>query len=412
MPLVAPFRGLRFNPGRVPTLSAVVTPPYDVISREQQQKFYRRHRYNFIRIVFGKPQGSDTRQRNPYSRARRTLESWVRQNVMRFDEEPSLYPYRQRYRLNGKSCERWGLIGLVRLDSPNVYPHEETRPKPKLDRLRLLESLQASLSPVFGLIRDFRGSYRERILSACRGRRPIGEALLDEVRHTLWKVSDPAWIRSACRYLAGQELYIGDGHHRFEAAVDYRDARRAKDPCYTPSSPYNFSLFYLAAVEREEPGLLPTHRVISGLSDGAIQGFTGRLSEKHRCRVVRTGMEGMVRQLSRLRKGGKVAVGFYSADAGRYILEPDRSPSYRMDVEWLHGELLKKQIASGAQVAFTQDLQEAVRLVRQRKAQALFVMQPVRLEEVFSRARSGVRMPGKTTYFYPKVLAGWVEYKF
>ena len=344
MPSIEPFRALRYNLKKVGSLSRVVTPPYDVISLEARRSYYRAHPQNFIRVVYGK-------SRDPYSEAKANLTRWVRDGVLKRDEEPGLYPYEQEYRLKGKTHRRLGLIALVRLDS-RVYPHERIFGGPKEDRLRLMRKVGASLDPIFGLVPDVRGTYRRLIQTACRSRKPAASFRFQGVRHRLWRMTDPAWIRKFQRALRAKDLVIADGHHRFEAARAFRRERKEKDPSYRPDAPYNFVMFYLSAVGAEEPGLLPTHRLV------------------------------------------KVR------------------PPARLQVEWLQPGISEKLLKGQANLFYTQDLESACEQVRSGRAQALLVMPPPRLKEVLARALAGRRMPRKTTYFYPKLLSGLVEHPF
>ncbi len=411
MPLIAPFKGLRYDKKKVGSLADVVTPPYDVISPEGQTQFYQRHRWNFVRVVFGKGYPTDTKQHNRYSRARQTLEEWIQKGILTLDPEPSVYPYLQEYVLSGRSYRRWGVIALVRLDSPRICPHEETRAEPKLDRLRLLESVEASLSPIFGLIPDAQGQYRRFIVQACLSRPPVAVIRLDGVKHSLWRIGDPGWVKRLKASLRSKELIIADGHHRYESAISYRNARRARNPHDTPNAPYNFAMFYLAAAAAEEPGLLPTHRVLRRLSQSQLKKLLQEMQALNLVQPVKT-LGTLRAQLQQLRSQGRLGVGLYTGNGGAYLLETRQGSPYEFDVEWLHQEILPQWIGPQPEVCYTQDLALARRWLRQGKAQALFLVLPPPLQAVLERARSRQRMPGKTTYFYPKPLAGLVEYKF
>ncbi len=409
--IVEPFRGLRYNPRKVGSLSRVVTPPYDVISPAGQARYYRLHPKNFVRIVFGKGRVSDTKGRDRYSRARQTLEAWIRDGTFLQDPEPSFYPYLQEYTLSGRRYRRWGLVALVRLDS-RILPHEATREGPKKDRYRLLGAVRASLSPIFGLIPDAEGEYRRLILQGCRGRRPVGEARLGGVRHLLWRNANPVWLAKVKKALRSKELVIADGHHRCEAALAYRKDRMKKDPRTSPRAPYHFAMFYLASTGKEEPGLLPTHRLVQGFSRSKLDQFLKEGTVRKRIQPG-SSLEVLVERLKRLRAKGRLGVGLYTGNgSGGCLLEAPARSGHRLDVEWLHQEILPRCTGRETQITYTENLRLAQRGLSFRQAQALFLVQPPPLAEVIRRARSFLRMPAKTTYFYPKPLAGLVEYKF
>ncbi len=413
MPVIAPFKGLRYEPSRVGSLAKVVTPPYDIISPEGQRKYYRQHPYNFVRVVFGKGRPRDTPLDNRYIRAQRTLARWMKEGTLRQDDTPSVYPYLQEYSLGGKVHRRWGIIALVRLDSPRVYPHEATRPQPKLDRIRLLSAVQASLSPIFGLIPDPLGDYEERIRQACQRCRPIVSLRIDGVSHRLWRLDDPPWIARLAAFLRPKEMIIADGHHRFEAALAYFRRRSRRDPSGRAPRPYQFAMFYLACAGSVEPGLLPTHRLVPRLPRRKVTRLLAAI-KGHGQLEGGLSLRQLTSRLSLFAHRGQVAVGLYGAGhRGGFLLTPNSSSAApSLDVQWVHGQIFPRWLGRTRELSYTQDLRGAAAWIRKRAQGALFVMQPPDLTRVLAWARAGRRMPGKTTYFYPKPLAGLVEYKF
>lgn len=409
MPVIAPFRGLRYDLRKVKSLKQVVTPPYDVISPEGQARYYRLHPYNFIRVVYGKSYPSDTPHRNRYTRARDTFDRWIQEGVLRPDPKPSLYPHCQEYALEGRRYRRWGVMTLVRLDSTKVYPHENVRQEPKTDRLRLLKALQAPLSPIFGLIPDQRHSYQRFLERACRLKKPVASVYVEGVRHLLWRMDEPSWIQRLQRLLAAKELVIADGHHRFEAALQYRKLQERSPSDLSSDAPYHYAMFYLACCALHEPGLLPTHRVLKGVSDAKRQTLLKSLEEKGSLQAVRT-LHQLTLRLRHLKGQGRLGVGLYTGNGHGYLLESLRGNPFKLDVEWLHQGILP--LFNGDEVIYTPHLKEAAALVCGDRHRILFVMQPPTLTDVLTRARAALRMPRKTTYFYPKPLAGLVEYSF
>ena len=394
MPSIEPFKALRYNPKKVGSLSRVVTPPYDVISPEGRRAYYKAHPQNFIRVVFGK-------SRDPYSEARSSLQRWVRSGVLMRDKEAGLYPYEQEYRVKGKIHRRVGLIALVRLDS-RIYPHERIFGGPKQDRLQLMRKVNASLDPIFGLVPDSGEGYRRLVRAVCRNQKPVAAFRFQGVRHRLWRVTDPSWIRKFRQALRAKDLIIADGHHRFEAARAFRQERKEKDLSYRSDAPYNFVMFYLSAVGTEEPGLLPTHRLVK-VPTALLKQLKGE-------RIPSKGL--LVRRLRSLREHGSLGIGLYTGNGAGTLLRPGPKSGFELDVEWLQQQILGKQLGVSAQVSYTQDLDAAYAKVRSGEAQAVFVMQPPRLKDVLRRARAGRRMPRKTTYFYPKLVSGLVGFPF
>ena len=370
------------------------------------------HPRNFIRVVFGKRYPSDSLRRDVYSRAKAALSDWTRSGILRRDEEPGVYPYEQNYKIKGKAYRRLGVIALVRLDS-RIYPHENIFGGPKLDRLKLMKAVNASLDPIFGLVPDEGGRYRRSVEAACRGRNPVAAFEFQGVRHRLWRITDPVWIRRIREALRSKDLVIADGHHRFEAARAYQEERRSRDPSRGPDAPYNFAMFYLSAAGSEEPGLLPTHRLVNVRPPDRLKRMLNQAKEKKLAEPV-AGRERLTARLRLLRRQNRLGIGFYNGNGASLLLRPPKGSSFRLDVEWLQEEILRKRLGgdSGVTVSYTQDLEAAYGKVRKGEAQALFVMQPPRLRDVLERARAGRRMPRKTTYFYPKLVSGLVGYPF
>jgi len=411
VPIIAPFNGIRYNRKQGGSISRVVTPPYDVISPRQQAGYYRKHPNSFIRLVLGKTYASDTAARNRYSRAKAVFDRWMKSGVLKQDAEPSVYPYSQAYLLNGKRYIRWGVISLVHLASKDIYPHENIRKAPKMDRQKLLGAVRAALSPIFGLVPDRAGGFRAWIRSACAVRRPEAVALCDGVEHRLWRISDPKRIAQLQRLMDRRALIIADGHHRFEAACQYR-RQRGRHRKGSTAVASDYTMFYLAAVAKEDPGLLPTHRVVQEITPRQLERLAHGLSGCNGPIRRKLSAQEMQARLKRLVHQRKVGMGVYLRSRKPFLLEAAGNCQHGLDVEWLHKGLLPRWVGPQAEVVYTQDLREGLRWLKAGKAQVVFQMQPPRFDEVLARARSGKRMPGKTTYFYPKPIAGLVEYRF
>src|SRR5579885_1065876 len=158
-PIIAPFRGTRYQSAKVPDLSKVTAPPYDVISPEGQKKFYERDPHNIIRLILGYQFPEDADQNNRYTRSAADLKSWLEQGVLAREKEPSFYLYEQHFEiktLGQRPFVRRGFLALRRLEEfgKGIKPHEKTLAGPKADRLLLTKACQANLSPIFSLYSD------------------------------------------------------------------------------------------------------------------------------------------------------------------------------------------------------------------------------------------------------------------
>src|SRR5581483_4286499 len=256
---VRPFAGLRFS--GVP-LADAIAPPFDVISPAQQAELYDRSPYNVVRLELG-------REPDRYAEAGRCYQAWRSAGVLRRDE-PSLYLYEQRFAVAGATHTRVGLVVRVKLEpweAGVVLPHELTHSKAKEDRIQLMRAVKANVSPVFGLYEDPGRELAGKLASAA-SQPPLAEATDDAgEQHRLWKL--PA--DSVAEFFAGKQLFIADGHHRYETALAYRDEAGTEAAKYV----------MMVLVDFADPGLVvfPTHRLMYGLSDQQQSKLTEGLGE-------------------------------------------------------------------------------------------------------------------------------------
>jgi len=414
MPAIFPLRGIRYS-STVGRLDGVVAPPYDVISPEAQTALYRRSPYNVVRVVYGRGRQTDRPGHDRYTRARALFLEWLRQGILRMDRAPACYPYRQRFRHEGRAYDRWGLVGLIRLGEPTIFPHEETSSIPKQDRLQLLQSVQANLSPIFGLVDDADRRYRT-LLSRCAGRPPLASVMFEGIQHDLWRITVTAAIHRVQAMLESQAMLLADGHHRYEVAMAYRDQLRQRNGQFTPHHPANFMLAYVAAFDAHDPGILPTHRVFGGLGGWTLDRLAAAASW---LTVERMANDVAVQErLARRSASDSPAVGCYAGNgqwAVATLTHPDRS--VRLDVELLHRLIVPRCLApdplaaSRLTITYTQEWGEAVRRVDQRLGTVAWRLRPPTFAQIIQCVKDARRLPQKSTYFLPKPLAGLVIHR-
>src|SRR3990167_9711410 len=221
---IIPFRGLRFNQEKIRELKLALSPPYDVISAAEQSRLYKAHKYNVVRIILGKEKKSDDALHNRYSRARGFFKSWLRQGILIQDKKPSIYIYEQSYIFEGRRLRRIGFIALLKLEPPDkgvILAHEKTFSKPREDRLKLLQSTEANLSPIFGLYPD--EHFRiDRLLTGYRRTAPLADFEFEGIRNRLWRIDSRNFIQALTKLMRRKRIFIADGHHRHEAAYYYK----------------------------------------------------------------------------------------------------------------------------------------------------------------------------------------------
>ncbi len=425
---VRPFRGLRFDPSLTDPALAIA-PPYDVISPEEQFALYGRSPHNIVRVEYGEQRVGDTASDNRYTRAARDLDDWRRSGVLVRDEHPAVYSYRQEFTWEGRRYARHHCFAAARLEDwtqGDIKPHEHTLSGPKADRMDLLRATRTQVSPVYCLYRR-RGSGPS--LPVVTGE-PLYDFEADGQRHVLSAIADPHDLSALSAHLAACDVYIADGHHRYETALNYRNECRDRAPSWSGDEPENFVL--MALTDAADPGLLvlPTHRMVNPVV------FPGdalsRIARHFRVEDVTpaSGASGLASALARLdaQKRGTafLAIGLEPGRthlltlAGRAALEtlmPSGQPDAwkRLDVSVLQYGILAHifgiddaALAAGGVVSYTQDPHAASAAVADHRARVAFLLNATPVEQVLAVADVGGRMPQKSTYFYPKLPTGLV----
>ncbi len=437
MAKIVPFRALRYSLTRISDPARVMAPPYDVISPSLQDALYHRDPFNVVRLILGKTTDEDSGSNNRYTRAAADFRLWEQEGVLVRDTMPSIYLYDQLYRTeDGQTVNRKGFIALARLEdfsSGVVKPHEKTLSGPKTDRLQLTRACRANFSPIFSLYSDpccvlefFTKKVKER-----PGDLEVSDD--DGVVHRLWQVTDPAIIEKAQGVLDSKPLFIADGHHRYETALNYRNEMREKHPDFTGKELFNYVLMYFANMEDQGMSIFPTHRLVHSLESFQVEPFLGRLREFFDIEAVpadpadpsarRTLREGLARRGAEKRVLGLFCGGrtfYYLTIRDEALMDrffDARAPKAlrTLDVSILHRLILESilQITPEAQEAQTnlkyiKNFDEPFEQVENGNAQLAFLMNPTRMSEVRDVANAGEKMPQKSTYFYPKLLSGLV----
>ena len=263
---IRPFRGLHYADA---DLSALVCPPFDVISPEEQRRLYERSPFNAVRLEYGETQPDDTPSSNRYTRAAATLREWLQSGVLVRDDAPALYVDDQQFTHEGRLLTRRSLFARVRLhdwDEGPVRPHEHTLSRPKEDRLQLLRACRLNISPILSLYRDDDAEVRDALEAACHGASLLATAEASGERHAVHRIVDEAALERLGPLLRDKTFYVIDGHHRYETALAYRNERRSQAQAWTGDEPENFVL--MALIAREDPGVvvLPTHRLLKDVA--------------------------------------------------------------------------------------------------------------------------------------------------
>jgi uncharacterized protein (DUF1015 family) len=361
MALLKPFRALRYDVGRAGPLDRLVAPPHDVIDEQEKERLLGASPYNAVRLV----------RPDDVGEAAALLRTWRDEGILVREEHPAVWVLEEEFTdPEGSPHRRRGIMARVRLEpyeSGSVLPHERTFPRSKSRRLPLLQATRTKLSPVL-------------FLHDGEGPEPVGrpelEAELDGVRSRLWPVRDPAGLERVLGLVRGP-LLIADGHHRYETALRFHEEEGSEETAYVLGT----------LVSRGDPGLviLPTHR----LAAGAPSELDGGLR--------RTEIGGSSEALDRLGRLPRDRGAFVVLRRGGAALLEAAGPA--LDTAVVDALPLQG-------VSYTASAEEAERAVASGEVAAAFLVRPPTMEQVEAFARSGERMPPKSTYFFPKVTSG------
>ncbi|MFQ5850233.1 MAG: DUF1015 domain-containing protein [Candidatus Binatia bacterium] len=428
---IAPLRGLLYNQTKIRDLSKVIAAPYDVITPEEQERLYRRSPHNIVRLILN-------RDPNRYENVARIYGQWQAEGIFVRAERPAIYFLRHRFTIGrGEEKERLGFIALARIEDFSVgtiRPHEITLEEPREDRFRIMLACHANLSPVFGLYSHPKQIISQTLIELVRGVPPLMEVSdhKDGVC-LLWGISDPEVVHLVQRQMEERPLLIADGHHRYEAAMNYRDHLRSQRGQWNGREAFNYVMMYFANMTESGLVILPTHRLVREFPQIPFQKLDEALQRYFYLEPYPKTHEGQRWFLRALKSEGKKRhlIGASFKGDPRYLILRLKSkrtmqrlakemsgPLRELDVSTLHhlilehvlGLTLEEQLKEDA-IRYLHDEREALQAVHKGDYQAAFILNPPQVGEVLAVALRGEKMPQKSTYFYPKPLTGLVMNK-
>ncbi|MBC7266925.1 MAG: DUF1015 domain-containing protein [Coriobacteriia bacterium] len=423
MPLVRPFQAVTYDPALGPDISALVAPPYDVIDPQMRARLLARDPRNVVAVDL--PEGSDDPEAPDYRYrvARDRWRQWLSEGVLVRDSSPAFYLLEQTWEHDGRPITRRAIMAAVRIhrfDENVIIPHERTLPKAIADRLELTRACAANLSPVFGLYSDPAGE-TGTLIEAAVSERPLFEATgEDDVRSRLWAIRDRRAINAFQQVLAGKQVFIADGHHRYTVAIAYRDERRAHDAAagLTPREPaYDFVLMALVNMDDPDLVVMATHRVARAAGVFDAEAFFSALGERFDLQAASfedvAGLERVPRPafIVATKSGdARLAVLKADVDLDSAIPLPVSSHWKSLDVAVLQELVLRPLLGIHPDEPETLDRLSFVKDTRAAFAvpggDVAFIMRPTRMDQLKAVALAGETMPQKSTYFHPKLPTG------
>ncbi|MFW5979254.1 MAG: DUF1015 domain-containing protein [Halanaerobium sp.] len=419
MAKVFPFHGYRYNQQQVGDLEKVVTQPYDKIDQQLQEEYYDQSPYNIVRLILGK-------EEDRYQSAADNLEDWIKSQILVRDQEAGFYLYTQEYQVEGKKFVRKGFVGLGELEAgEGVKAHENTMEGPKADRLKLIRATEANFGHIFMLYSDQKNEINN-LFTEIMQEEPLFEVRdEDQNLHKVWQLTDLELISEIREKMDSKNLYIADGHHRYQTALNYQ--QECVEKGWEADGVESFNHRLMTFVNMDDPGLkvLPTHRLLYNIKDFELNSFLEKAAEDFSIKKFEI-KEQMYNYLDQNQE--KKVFGFKAAEAVEYYVfefeneavlnevEGDFSQAYKeLDVSILHNIILdrylgidKEALAAKSNLDYIRYRDKALEKLGKEKYQAAFILNPTSVKEVKDIADQGEKMPQKSTDFYPKLLTGLV----
>ncbi|RPH47815.1 MAG: DUF1015 domain-containing protein [Desulfobacteraceae bacterium] len=433
---VIPFKGILYNPEKIIRMADVATPPYDVISKDEQINFHKKHPQNIIRLILGNETENDDEKSNRYTRAADFFKNWISEEILIRDKIPAFYITSLEFTVDGISIKRFGLIALVRLETFEkgvILPHEKTYSKVKSERLQLMKACHANFSPVFSLYSGKVDALNLLHNEVC-SQSPCSDFTDDKGhRHRLWKITDPDITTSISASFINKILYIADGHHRYETALNYKEWESKNNKQFSSDHPANFIMMYLCSME--DPGLiiLPAHRLLTCADDSNISDFIQKTSEYFDIRRIQSDKnepekarslfisslrsEEGTNKIGVLLKNNNnfyilsLKVGIISEKYGNEIPESLMNLDVTVLTRLILMEILgmdQTGLDNEKLVSYSSSDKETMENISSGRYDIAFILNPTKIEQVRKIAGEGLIMPRKSTYFYPKVITGQV----
>ncbi len=414
------FKALYYNLDKAGAAETLFTQPYDVIDSQLQEAYYQANPHNIIRLEYGKICDTDDQQQNRYSRAAAAFKDWQEQGILSREQTNCFYPYIQEFKVNGQTFCRSGFLATVKAagyQDGQVLPHEETISGHKEDRYRLMQAAKANFSPIFGLYADQECQNDAIIKDLAQKQAPIIDFCDEQdVRHRVYCLDDAALVAQIEQNMAAHKIYIADGHHRYETA-----SRFAKD---YPGCDY----MLIDLVNLYDPGLivLPTHRLVKNWAAFEPEQFLKQIAAAGFAVKPLADFEQAEQALAATLR--KTAAFVLYLQQKYYLLTIERDnallqaamPNYstayqQLDVSIIHSLVLdaicgigKEQMAAESNLAYNRDSKATITQADAEGFQFAILMNSTLVEELLAVANAGEKMPQKSTFFYPKIIAGLV----
>lgn len=413
MSTIKPFRGLYYTDKSTKSnnLSRVVCPPYDIISNEQKEELKSKNEFNAINLELP----------NSYEEAKKTLNKWIKNKILTFDETPSIYIYEISYKVNNETYRLKGIIGGLKLpekDENYVITHKNINNAHKIDRMELIDKTNCEFNPICVLYNDNENQIKHMLHTVAKSNY-LAKSKQNNLIHKIWKISDPDTITAFEELFNDKTYYIADGHNRFKAACSYREKLKENENI-SENHPANFIMTFFVDQNNEALTILPIHRIISNIDMFDSDDMLERSSQYFdiiKCKTLKSTRNTMFG----LRRENKNAFGIYADGCYCVLVLKDndimkeisnQSDAYnKLDTTVLHKLFFEKVLNIGPeQIIYNQSANQACQCVDNGDACFAVFLSATRINEVIDISQNKENMPPKSTLFFPKPVSGLIFY--
>lgn len=409
MAFIKPFKALRYNDNLFSQIENLVCPAYDIIKDDEVEFYIQKHKNNIINLE--KPIG-----KNRYENAAKSLSSWLNSGTLIQDNNDSIYIYNEQFEINGIKKSISGIICLVRLENFRnkvVFPHEKTHSNAKIDRFELMKATGCNFSPIFSLFNDETRKITN-IISEFHLQKPLTRFTDDSnISHSLWRINDEKLISSICEYFKNKKLYIADGHHRYETALNYKNYLQNHDRSSYLQNNSGYVMMYLVDINTPDLTILPTHRIIKNISDFSPDDIINKCKKSFI--VKKFIIKDIESNLNFAYSNNTHSIALFFGGDNYFQLENNNLPNEVLDVDILQDFILSPIFGLDAnktsiqnKIDYTTKLKSAISAVNSGRCQCAFLLNPTSIEQIMNKAMNFEKMPQKSTYFYPKPITGLV----
>lgn len=428
---IKPFRGYRYNSEKIENIGLVVSQPYYNMSEEEKDKLYKQSEYNSVRLFSGKKFETDTKTDNVFTRAKKHLDEWIAEGALVRDDEPVIYMYEQTIEMGGTLYSNTSFVALVELEeigSGCIMPCENPHEVSLSDRYELLAATNSDISMINCLYVEQEKDLFN-LMNELREEEPDVEFSSDEnVDQKLWKISYKPTIDFIVEHFKDMSLYITDGQTRYETCLKYRNHMKANNPAHTGKEPYNYMMMSLSNANSDGLVLLPVHRSVKKPGNFSEAHFVAGAQDHFKVEKIivdtndETLVETMVKQIATVKPETRIAA-YCGGDYFYRMMLTDTDYIKREVYPQMSNEFCKLDIVALNSLIIEdvlrikpEDYEEYVKPsrsynscyndVENGKADIMFIMNRVRVEQIRNITAVGERLPGMTVSVFPKPSVG------